>query len=159
MRPDRVLLVDDEASFLEILAERMRSRGVDVTCATSGREAIERSRAANLLTGGLFTDPLFGRTREALTGTNYLDLIPPADRTEVVNGLQKLTPRHPTNNVTHRVVLPDGQIRWTRWRHSEPARNPLAAEALGVPTKSSAGVQPEALGLAVQYTVGGDACR
>jgi PAS domain S-box-containing protein len=59
---------------------------------------------------------MFGRTREALTGTNYLDLIPPADRTEVVNGLQKLTPRHPTNNVTHRVVLPDGQIRWTRWR-------------------------------------------
>ena len=40
MKPDRVLLVDDEASFLEILAERMRARGLDVTCATSGTEAI-----------------------------------------------------------------------------------------------------------------------
>ncbi|MGA0849220.1 MAG: PAS domain-containing protein, partial [Chthoniobacterales bacterium] len=59
---------------------------------------------------------MFGRTREELPGTNYLDLIPAADRTEVVNGLQKLTPRHPTNTVTHRVVMPDGQIRWTRWR-------------------------------------------
>jgi PAS domain S-box-containing protein len=59
---------------------------------------------------------MFGRSQEELTGTNYLDLIPPADRTEVVNGLQKLTPRHPTNTETHRVFLPDGKIRWTRWR-------------------------------------------
>jgi PAS domain S-box-containing protein len=59
---------------------------------------------------------MFGRPQEELPGTNYLDLIPPADRTEVVNGLHKLTLRHPTNTVTHRVVLPDGQIRWTRWR-------------------------------------------
>lgn len=44
MRPDRVLLVDDEASFLEILAERMRSRGVEVTCATSGRDALDCAR-------------------------------------------------------------------------------------------------------------------
>ncbi len=59
---------------------------------------------------------MFGRSREKLPGTNYLDLIPPADRTEVVHGLQQLTPRHPANTVTHRVVLPNGQLRWTRWR-------------------------------------------
>ena len=41
MRPDRVLLVDDEETFLEVLAERLRSRGLDVTCATSGEEALE----------------------------------------------------------------------------------------------------------------------
>ncbi len=41
MRPDRVLLVDDEETFLEILAERLRSRGLDVTCVTSGEEALE----------------------------------------------------------------------------------------------------------------------
>jgi DNA-binding NtrC family response regulator len=46
MRPDRVLLVDDEASFLEILAERMRSRGVEVACAFSGLEAIEAAQEA-----------------------------------------------------------------------------------------------------------------
>jgi two-component system, OmpR family, response regulator len=46
MRPDRVLLVDDEESFVEILAERMRSRGVDVTCATSGREALKKAQEA-----------------------------------------------------------------------------------------------------------------
>lgn len=46
MRPDRVLLVDDEESFVEVLAERMRSRGVDVTCATSGREALQKAQEA-----------------------------------------------------------------------------------------------------------------
>lgn len=37
---DRVLLVDDEVSFLEALAERLRIRGLEVVCATSGREAL-----------------------------------------------------------------------------------------------------------------------
>jgi len=59
---------------------------------------------------------LFDRTREELTGSNYLDLIPPSDRTDVVSALQKLSPRHPINIMTHRVVLPDGSIRWVRWR-------------------------------------------
>lgn len=59
---------------------------------------------------------LFGRSREELTGSNYFDLIPPSDRTEVVDALQKLSPRHPANVMTHRVVLPDGDIRWVRWR-------------------------------------------
>lgn len=46
MRPDRVLLVDDEESFVEILAERMRSRGLEVNCATSGREALQKAQEA-----------------------------------------------------------------------------------------------------------------
>jgi DNA-binding response OmpR family regulator len=43
MTPDRVLLVDDEVDFLDILAERMRSRGLDVTCATSGEQALHEA--------------------------------------------------------------------------------------------------------------------
>ena len=45
MPPDHVLLVDDETDFIEVLAERMRSRGLDVTCTTSGREAISAVEA------------------------------------------------------------------------------------------------------------------
>jgi DNA-binding NtrC family response regulator len=41
MAKDRVLLVDDEVEFLEVLSERLRMRGLDVTSATSGREALE----------------------------------------------------------------------------------------------------------------------
>ena len=37
---DRVLLVDDEVAFLEALAERLQTRGLEVVCARSGREAL-----------------------------------------------------------------------------------------------------------------------
>ena len=35
----RVLLVDDERDFLDIMAERIRARGIDVTTATSAEAA------------------------------------------------------------------------------------------------------------------------
>jgi len=38
---ERVLLVDDEEDFLEALSERMRTRGMEVTCSTSAREALK----------------------------------------------------------------------------------------------------------------------
>ena len=40
MAKDRVLLVDDEITFLEALSERLSIRGLEVTCASSGREAL-----------------------------------------------------------------------------------------------------------------------
>jgi CheY-like chemotaxis protein len=40
MKP-RVLLVDDEKDFLDIMAERLGARGMDVTTTTSAEEAIE----------------------------------------------------------------------------------------------------------------------
>ena len=38
-QPLRVLLVDDEAGFTEVLAKRLRRRGLDVLVALSGAEA------------------------------------------------------------------------------------------------------------------------
>ena len=40
MKP-RVLLVDDEKDFLDIMAERLGARGMDVTTTTSAEEAIK----------------------------------------------------------------------------------------------------------------------
>jgi DNA-binding NtrC family response regulator len=40
---ERVLLVDDEEDFLETLAERMRGQGMDVTTATTARQALEQT--------------------------------------------------------------------------------------------------------------------
>jgi len=42
----RVLLVDDEAEFVETLAERLRSRGFHVEVALSGARAVEICRNA-----------------------------------------------------------------------------------------------------------------
>jgi DNA-binding NtrC family response regulator len=39
---DKVLLVDDEQDFLDALAQRMRSRGMEVTATTSAEEALAK---------------------------------------------------------------------------------------------------------------------
>jgi DNA-binding NtrC family response regulator len=38
---EKILLVDDEADFLEALSERMRTRGMDVTTSASAKEALD----------------------------------------------------------------------------------------------------------------------
>jgi DNA-binding NtrC family response regulator len=38
---EKVLLVDDEVEFLEIMSERMQARGIEVTTSTSAKEALE----------------------------------------------------------------------------------------------------------------------
>lgn len=38
----KALLVDDEVDFVETLAERLRSRGMDIEVATGGAQAIEK---------------------------------------------------------------------------------------------------------------------
>jgi DNA-binding NtrC family response regulator len=38
--PVKVLIVDDEVDFLDIMAERMRARGIDVSTATSAEDAL-----------------------------------------------------------------------------------------------------------------------
>ncbi len=40
----RVLLIDDEVDFTEVLAERMKTRGLDVDTAESGIEGIDRTK-------------------------------------------------------------------------------------------------------------------
>ena len=59
---------------------------------------------------------LFAKKPEELIGTNCLDLIPPADRTDALNSLRKLSRRIPSNIVEHRVLAADGSTRWMRWR-------------------------------------------
>jgi DNA-binding NtrC family response regulator len=44
MAGDRILLVDDEESFVEMLAKRLRTRGLCVETAGSGEQAIERAK-------------------------------------------------------------------------------------------------------------------
>ncbi len=44
---ERVLLVDDEQDFMDVLSERMRDRGMEVTTTTSPFEAMEKAGAEN----------------------------------------------------------------------------------------------------------------
>jgi len=44
LEPVRLLLVDDEVGYLEVLSKRLRRRGFEVTAARSGAEAIRALR-------------------------------------------------------------------------------------------------------------------
>jgi DNA-binding NtrC family response regulator len=44
MGADRVLLIDDEVAFVETLAERLGARGLEVDCAYTGDEGVEKAR-------------------------------------------------------------------------------------------------------------------
>jgi DNA-binding NtrC family response regulator len=44
MNGSKVLLVDDEVDFVEVLADRLSARSLDVTTTTSGEEALEAAR-------------------------------------------------------------------------------------------------------------------
>ncbi|MBN1591216.1 MAG: response regulator [Pirellulales bacterium] len=46
MGHEKVLLVDDEREFTQILAQRMESRGVGVDAVASGSEALEKAKGA-----------------------------------------------------------------------------------------------------------------
>ena len=46
---ERILIVDDEADFLEVMAERMSNRGIEVTTALRPRKPCARSKAATLM--------------------------------------------------------------------------------------------------------------
>ncbi len=39
---ERIMLVDDETEFLEVMTERLTSRGIDVATSTSAEKAIDR---------------------------------------------------------------------------------------------------------------------
>jgi DNA-binding NtrC family response regulator len=44
MLTDRVLLIDDEVEFVEVLAERLRARGLEVDVAHSGIDGVSKSQ-------------------------------------------------------------------------------------------------------------------
>jgi len=47
MAKEKVLLVDDDPEFIDVLSQRMEARDVDVDTATSGPEAVEKVSGAS----------------------------------------------------------------------------------------------------------------
>ncbi len=57
----------------------------------------------------------FGKTSEELVGNNFKSLIPESDRQTIMDNILSLTVDTPTMTQEHKVVTPDGQVRWQRW--------------------------------------------
>ncbi|MBN1342270.1 MAG: PAS domain S-box protein [Phycisphaerae bacterium] len=59
----------------------------------------------------------FGKTSEALVGSSFLSRVHEADRETVMRAISSLTADSPTESHEHRVIAPNGEIRWQRWTH------------------------------------------
>jgi len=57
----------------------------------------------------------FNKDREELVGNNFFHFIPEEDRESIRNHYTSLTPAKSTITYEHKVIAPDGEIRWMRW--------------------------------------------
>ena len=57
----------------------------------------------------------FGKKQEELIGHTFMPFIPDEDRVKVKNHLDSLSPENPVVTYEHRVIIPNGDIRWHQW--------------------------------------------
>jgi len=57
----------------------------------------------------------FSRAREELIGHRFVPEIPHEDAARLRDHFASLTRVHPTAAIEHRIVMPDGSIRWQQW--------------------------------------------
>ncbi|MGB9176546.1 MAG: PAS domain S-box protein [Methanoregula sp.] len=57
----------------------------------------------------------FGKTCADLIGKKFRPIISPDDQTRVREHFAALTQDHPVLTIEHRIVMPDGDIRWQEW--------------------------------------------
>jgi PAS domain S-box-containing protein len=57
----------------------------------------------------------FNKTRDELIGKKFIPPVPAEDQNLVKDHFASLTKDHPTDIITHRILLPNGQVRWQRW--------------------------------------------
>ena len=110
-------------SLQSVVREALAARDKNVTqlealLARHGELACSSTTEGTLIETNEAYARLFGKSREALAGSNYLDRIPPSDRAEALANVRRLSRRHPVQCVEHRVLLPDGEVRWIRWKDS-----------------------------------------
>lgn len=57
----------------------------------------------------------FGTSREELRGHSFLSPIPEEDRQKPLDNMASLSSCHPVATDVHRVILPNGEVRWLKW--------------------------------------------
>ncbi|MGA2160942.1 MAG: PAS domain S-box protein [Methanoregula sp.] len=57
----------------------------------------------------------FGLKRDKILGHRFRPKIPVEDQKRVKQFFESLTMDHPVGTIEHRIIMPDGSIRWQRW--------------------------------------------
>jgi len=57
----------------------------------------------------------FNKTRNELIGKKFIPPVPAEDQNLLKDHFASLTKDHPTDIITHRILLANGQVRWQRW--------------------------------------------
>jgi diguanylate cyclase (GGDEF)-like protein/PAS domain S-box-containing protein len=57
----------------------------------------------------------FNKQREELIGNSFMPLVPDEDRPQVEAQFASLGPSKPVVTYEHRVIMPDGNLRWHQW--------------------------------------------
>ena len=57
----------------------------------------------------------FDKAREELIGQSFPPLVPELDRARVLEEMTKLGPENSSSTTEHRIVDPDGNVRWQEW--------------------------------------------
>ncbi|MFA4859829.1 PAS domain S-box protein [Methanoregula sp.] len=57
----------------------------------------------------------FGKRKEDLIGHNFAPKIPREDRETVNAHFSSVTTENPIRTIEHRIIMPDGKIRWQQW--------------------------------------------
>jgi PAS domain S-box-containing protein len=58
----------------------------------------------------------FGKNRDEIIGHRFISDIPEEDRKHVLSHFASLSGNPPVGEIEHRIRMPDGSIRWHRWR-------------------------------------------
>ena len=59
----------------------------------------------------------FGKKRKELIGHEFIPHIPEPDLSVVLKRLRTISPDSPIVDAEHRVIMPDGKVRWQHWVH------------------------------------------
>ena len=59
----------------------------------------------------------YGETAEKLINTNFLPRIPEDELAMIVGKIAAIMPQNPVVAYEHRIIKPDGEIRWQQWTH------------------------------------------
>ncbi len=57
----------------------------------------------------------FGTTKDQLLGEKFSPDIHPEDSEKVSRFFASLTREHPIGTIEHRIIMPDGEVRWQQW--------------------------------------------